>query len=124
MVAELVHFIGETSVEHEKAIVEALWSLKKTSMKQGEWGDEYVRVKTVAIEANKILKKKGIHRITSRKCGYLLRRLGLQVGPRRGAGYPVWWNEEKMVRLAKLFGINEPQMKRMNTDKKEVCDGR
>jgi len=105
MVSDLIHFIGEEFVEWEKAIVEGLWSLRRSSIQQDEWGAEYVRVKTVAIEANKILKKKGIHRITSRKCGFLLRRMGIQVGPRRAEGWPVWWDEEQMKRLAKMFGI-------------------
>lgn len=44
--------------------------------------------------------------IEPRKVGYILRRvLGMQIGERRGYGYPVIWDAAKMQELRERFGL-------------------
>jgi hypothetical protein len=52
-------------------------------------------------------KKRKNKELTARGVGSLIRNeLQLQVGERRGRGFPVFWDELKLQALAKRYGIN------------------
>jgi len=113
-------------------IVEAMWRIYKSKdlrekyVFQGALG-EAMMIGDVAKVANEIIdemnmmegeqeeeegskRKRKKEALTARGVGSLIRNeLQLQVGERRGKGFPVYWNVEKMEALAKRYGI-DPNM--------------
>jgi hypothetical protein len=73
-------------------------------------------------EGGKYKKKKGTE-LTARGVGHIIRNeLQLQVGERRGSGFPVYWDEARMVGLAKRYGVVPPridEVKNLNHEEHE-----
>jgi hypothetical protein len=109
-------------------VVEALWKiyrypdLRKKYVNRTNEGDEYIMVGDVRTIANEIMdemnqvddsddddqkkKKRGRDEISAKGCGTIIRQtLQLQIGQRRGTGFPVMWDEMKMQGLAKRYGV-------------------
>jgi hypothetical protein len=48
--------------------------------------------------------------------------LQLQVGERRGKGFPVYWNGEKMEALAKRYGVDPAKMEVKEIDLRKLTE--
>lgn len=110
-------------------VVEAMWKiyrypdLRKSLVSKAENGEEYMMVGEVRRIANEIMdemnqageadeeedegKRKGKkEELSARGVGAIIRNtLQLQVGQRRGNGYPVYWDQARMEGLARRYGV-------------------
>jgi hypothetical protein len=113
-------------------IVEAMWRIYKSAGLKEKFvfetpKGEAMMIGDVTKTANEIIdemnmeereeeegetkKKKKRDSLTARGVGSLIRNeLQLQVGERRGKGFPVYWNGEKMGALAKRYGVDPGKM--------------
>jgi DNA primase len=125
-------------------VVEALWRIWNNSILHEKYvtpgaGGETVLIGDVALIANQIMdemnalgedeeedegakRKRKKDSLTARGVGSLVRNeLQLQVGDRRGKGFPVFWDEMRLRALAKRYGV-DPEVKteqvRVNEEKK------
>jgi hypothetical protein len=116
-------------------VVEAIWRIWRNSILHEKYvkgtpdGEgSYIMIGDVALVANQIIdemnvlgeevdededskRKKKRDSLTARGVGSLIRNeLQLQVGERRGKGFPVYWDEMRMLALAKRYGV-DPEAK-------------
>jgi hypothetical protein len=124
-------------------IVEAMWKiysypdLRKELLRTTQDGDvEYIMIGDVRRVANEIMDemnkpegedgglakdaslddgpKRKRDELSARGVGAIIRNeLQLQVGQRRGNGYPVFWEALKMEALAKRYGVNTEELGRI-----------
>ena len=116
-------------------IVEAMWKiyryedLRMRFVQTTAEGDEFMMIGDVRTIANQIMdemnstgsddeeeeeedkqtkfKRRKKDALTARGVGHIVRNeLQLQVGDRRGAGFPVFWDDLKMRALGKRFGVD------------------
>jgi hypothetical protein len=70
-------------------------------------------------------KRRGKDEISAKGCGTIIRQtLQLQLGPRRGPGFPVYWDEMKMEALAKRYGVNIEELPPSNPTQREKTQGK
>lgn len=120
------------SMSLEARVVEAMWKIYRYKdlrfmlVKKENDGKEYMIIGDINRKANEIMdemneagdeeaeegegedkkKKKKSEVMKSRKCGSIIRNtLQLEVGERKGLGYPVYWDQLKMEALAKRYGV-------------------
>ncbi len=107
-------------------IVEAMWKIhqfpdiKKKYLQKTADGDEFILIGDIRTVANELMdemnkpekeseedtKKRKRDELTARGCGSVIRNeLQLQVGTRRGSGFPTFWDDLKMQALAKRYGV-------------------
>jgi hypothetical protein len=107
--------------------VEALWKiyrypdLRKKYVQVTQDGVEYIMIGDVRQIANEIMdemnrgpeedeedtKRRKKDALTARGVGHVIRNdLQLQVGQRRGNGFPVFWDDLKMQGLGKRYGVD------------------
>jgi hypothetical protein len=125
-------------------VVEALWRIWNNPKEHEKYvkngGEACILIGDVAFVANTIMdemnalegdeaedestkKKRKKDSLTARGVGSLVRNeLQLQVGERRGKGFPVYWDELRMRALAKRYGV-DPEQKyetvELNVEKSE-----
>lgn len=117
--------VRERSLTMQAYIVEALWELWKDKetremyLKHSLDGRSYLWMHDIRERANTILDSineagsvreegKGGAELTPQGVSHYLREdLQIEVGKRQGVGVPVYWNNKKMVRLGKKYGVLE-----------------
>jgi hypothetical protein len=126
-------------------VVEAMWKIhcypdlrQRLVMKTAE-GEEIMMIGEVRTIANEIMdemnaigsddddedgksKKRKKDELSARGVGHVIRNeLQLQVGERRGSGFPVFWDDLKMRALGKRYGVDyEALIKKMVPEQKEM----
>jgi len=133
LMAEITRFLRAYALEEVRErslsipayIVEAIWDmwrepkLRDKFLQSTREGRMYFWMADVRERANRIvdaLNQAGSVRegdsagaeISPQGMGHYIReKLRLEVGKRQGSGVPVYWDEEKMVRLGKKYGVLE-----------------
>lgn len=110
-------------------VVEAIWriykspSLREKHLEVDQAGHEFIMIGAVTKVADQIIdemneagdeeadeetkKKRKRDKLTPRGVGAIVRNeLQLQVGGRKGKGYPVYWDELKLTAMAKRYGVD------------------
>ncbi len=110
-------------------VVEAMWriykspSLREKHLEIDSTGNEFIMIGAVTKVADAIIdemneageeeadeetkKKRKRDKLTPRGVGAIVRNeLQLQVGGRRGKGFPVYWDELKLTAMAKRYGVD------------------
>lgn len=123
-------------------VVEALWKIHvykdlRAKHVKKEADGEYIMIGDVRTVANQIIdemnassdddeaegaeqgggsKKRKKDELSARGVGHIIRNeLQLQVGARKGIGFPVYWDQVKMEGLAKRYGVEIPVLKEAET---------
>jgi len=128
-------------------VVEAIWRIWNNPKEHEKYvkngGGACILIGDVAFVANTIMdemnalegddaedestkKKRKKDSLTARGVGSVIRNdLQLQVGERRGKGFPVFWDEMRMRALAKRYGVDpevKVEMVQLNVEKKAASE--